>query len=79
MSFLRPLEGLIGMFQCLFGMFVSGLVIFFPVVRSGGTVRVCGKFVELGSSLMRVIWHSVSHPQGATSSWNHPISQTVQY
>jgi hypothetical protein len=60
-------------------MLVAGLVIFFPVVRSGGTVRVCGKFVELGSSLVRVIWHSVSHPRATTPSWNHPISQTVQY
>jgi hypothetical protein len=37
-------------------MFVSGLVIFFPAVRA------CGEFVELGSSLVRVIWHGVSHP-----------------
>jgi len=42
MSFLRPLESFISMFQCLFGMFVSGPVIFFPVVRGGSTVRVCG-------------------------------------
>jgi hypothetical protein len=42
MSFLRPLESFIGMLQCLFGMFVSSLVIFFPVVRGGSTVRVCG-------------------------------------
>ena len=55
MSFLRPLESFIGMFQCLFGMFMSGLVIFLPVVRGGSTVRVCGEFVELGRSLVRVI------------------------
>jgi len=73
MSFLRPLESFIGMFQCLFGMFVSGLVIFFPVVRGGSTVRVCGKFVVLGSSSVRVIWHSVSHPRGTTPSWSYPI------
>jgi hypothetical protein len=79
MSFLRPLERFIGMFQCLFGMFVPGLVIFFPMVRGGSTVRVRGKFVELGSSLVRVIWHSVSQPRGATPSWNYPIFQTVQY
>jgi hypothetical protein len=64
MSFLRPLESFIGMFQCLFGMFMSGLVIFLPVVRGGSTVRVCGEFVELGRSLVRVIWHSVSYPRG---------------
>jgi hypothetical protein len=57
MSFLRPLESFIGMFQCLPGMLVSGLMIFFPMVRGGGTVCVCGEFVEIGSSLVRVIWH----------------------
>jgi len=40
---------------------VPGLVIFFPMVRGGSTVRVCGEFVELGSSLVRVIWHSATH------------------
>jgi hypothetical protein len=79
MSFLRPLESFIGMLQCLFGMFVSSLVIFFPVVRGGSTVRVCGEFMELGSSLVRVIWHSVSYPRGTTPSWNNPFFQTVQY
>jgi hypothetical protein len=79
MSFLRPLESFIGMFQCLFGMFVSGLVIFLPVVRSGSTVRVCGEFVELSRSLVRVIWHSVSNSRGTTPFWNYPISQAVQY
>jgi hypothetical protein len=63
MSFLRPLESFLGMFHCLLGMLVSGLVIFFPVVSGGSTVRVCGEFVELGSSYVRVIWHSVSHPR----------------
>jgi hypothetical protein len=57
MSFFRRLESLIGMFHCLLGMLVSGLVILFPVMRGGGTVRVCGEFVELGGSLVRVIWH----------------------
>jgi len=51
MSFLRPLESFIGMFQCLLGVLVSGQVIFFPVVRGGGAMRVCGVFVEFGSSL----------------------------
>jgi hypothetical protein len=50
------------MFQRLFGMLVSGLVIFFPEVRGGSTVRVCGKFVIFGSSLVRLIWHNVSYP-----------------
>lgn len=79
MSFLRPLESFISMFQCLFGMFVSSLVIFFPVVRRGSTVRVCGEFVVLRSSSVRVIWHGVSHPRWTTPSWNDPIFQTVQY
>jgi hypothetical protein len=63
MSFLRPLESFIGMFQCLLGVLVSGQVIFFPVVRGGGAVRVCGVFVEFGSSLVRVIWHCFFHPR----------------
>jgi hypothetical protein len=52
MSFLRRLESLIGMFKCLFGMLVSGLVIFFPVVHRSSTMRVGGKVVEFGSSLV---------------------------
>jgi hypothetical protein len=52
MSFLRPLRSFIRIFQRLFGKLVSSLVIFFPVVRGGSTVRVCGEFVELGSSLV---------------------------
>ena len=62
MSFLGPLESFIGMFQGLLGMLVPGLVIFFPVVCGGCTVRVRGEFVEFGSSLVRVIWHSVPVP-----------------
>ncbi len=50
------------MFHRLLGMLVPGLVIFFPVVRGGRTVRVCREFVELGGSLVRIVWHGVSHP-----------------
>ncbi len=57
MRFLRPLESFIGMFHRLLGMFVPGLMIFFPVVRGGSAVRVCGEFVEFGGSLVRFIWH----------------------
>ncbi len=57
MRFLRPLESFIGMFHRLLGMFVPRLMIFFPVVRGGSAVRVCGKFVEFGGSLVRFIWH----------------------
>ena len=59
MSFLRRLESPIGMFKRLFGMLVSGLVIFSPVVYGGGTVRMGREFVEFGSSLVRVIWHRI--------------------
>jgi len=52
MRILRPLHGLIGMFHCLLGMFVSRLMIFFPVVHSGCTVCVGCEFVKLGSSLV---------------------------
>jgi hypothetical protein len=62
MSIFRPLHSFTCMFQGLFGMLVSGLVIFFPVVRGSSSVRVCGEFMEFGSSLVRVIWHSVSIP-----------------
>ena len=61
MSFLRPLRSLIRIFQRLFGMLVSGLVVFFSVVRGGSTVRVCGKFVVFRSSMVRVNWHSASN------------------
>jgi len=44
-------------------MLVPGLVIFFPMARGGGTVRVGGEFMELGSSLVRVIRHSAAYPQ----------------
>jgi len=60
-------------------MLVSGLVIFFPVVRGGSTVRVCGEFVVRGSSSARVIWHALSSSWGGHPSWNYPILQTVQY
>jgi hypothetical protein len=60
MSFLRPLGSFIGVFQGLLGKLVSGQVILFTMVRSGGTVCVCGEFVELRSSLVRVVWHDVS-------------------
>jgi hypothetical protein len=68
MSFLRPLESLARMLQCLLGMLVSGLVIFFPVVRRSNAVCVCGEFVEFSSSLMRVIWHSVSQSPKSLAS-----------
>jgi hypothetical protein len=48
------------MFQHLFGVLLSGLVVFFSEVCRSRTVRVCGEFVELGGSLVRVIWHTIS-------------------
>ena len=63
MSFLRPLEGFIGMFHGLLGMLVPSLVIFFSVVCGGSTVRMCGEFVELGGSLVCVTWHNISQPR----------------
>lgn len=55
------------MFQRLFGMLVSSLVIFFPVVRGGDTVRMCGKVVEFGGALVRVSWHSFPALGGQSS------------
>lgn len=59
MSFLRPLGSFIGVFQGLLGKLVSGQVILFTMVSGGGTVCVCGEFVEFGSSLVGVVWHAV--------------------
>ena len=64
MRFLRPLKRLLGMFHGLPGVFVPSLVIFFPVMHGGGAVRVRSEFVELRSSLVRVIWHGASRPWG---------------
>jgi hypothetical protein len=62
MSIFRPLHGFTRMFQRLFGMLVSGLVIFFQVVRRGSSVRVGSEFVIFGSFLVGLIWHNVSYP-----------------
>jgi hypothetical protein len=62
MSVLRPLHGFTRMFQRLFGKLMSGLVIFFPMVRGGSSVGVCGEFVEFGSLFVRLTWHNVSYP-----------------
>jgi hypothetical protein len=64
MRFLRPLKRLLGMFHGFPGVLVPGLMIFFPVVRGGSTVRVRCEFVEFGCSLMRVIGHGYPRPQG---------------
>jgi hypothetical protein len=47
------------MLQRLSGMLVPGLVIFFPVVRGGSSVHVCGELVEFSSSLVRLVWHDI--------------------
>jgi hypothetical protein len=60
MSIFRPLHGFTRVFQRLSGVLVPGQVIFFSVVRGGGPVRVCGEFVEFGSSMVRVVRHKVS-------------------
>jgi len=78
MRFLRPLRSLIGIFQCLPGMFVPGQVIFFSVMRGRCTVRVRCEFVKFRCPLMRVVWHCVLPSCMASSSWSRSISQTVQ-
>jgi hypothetical protein len=52
MRFLRMLESLSGVFECLLGMFLAGLVILLAVVYCGSPVGVCGEFVKLGGPLM---------------------------
>ena len=64
-SFLRPLEGLFGMFQRLPGLLVPSEVIFFSVGYGGRAVRVRGKFMELGGSLVRIKRHAVKLPETA--------------
>jgi hypothetical protein len=59
MSFLRQLESFSSMFQRLPGMFLAGLVIFFSMMRRGRAVRVGGEFMELGGSLVRIVWHGI--------------------
>ncbi len=59
MRFLRPFKGFIRMLHRLLRVFLSGLVIFFPVVHGRSAMFVSGKFVKLGSSLMRIVWHVV--------------------
>jgi hypothetical protein len=44
-SFLRPLVCLSGVFQGLSGMFLSGFMVFFAVMRCSRTVRVGGQIV----------------------------------
>jgi hypothetical protein len=51
MSFLRPLEGFIGVFHCLLAILVAGPVVFLTV-GYGGAVRVGGKLVEFGGSFV---------------------------
>jgi len=58
MSFLRGLQGLVGVLQGLLGKLMPSQVILFPVVSGGSTVRMSSEFVELRSSLMRIIWHA---------------------
>jgi hypothetical protein len=77
MRFLRLLEGFVGVFQGLFGMLVSGLVVFFAVVRGGGAVGVGSEFVELGSSYVRFIWHGVSS-LGSFHFPSCPITDTLE-
>ena len=59
-------------------MFVPGQVIFFPVARGRGTVRVRRQFVKFRCTLVRVVWHCVSHPLSRLQLGVHSISQTVQ-
>jgi hypothetical protein len=64
MRFLRPLERLLSMLHGFPRVLVPGLMIFFPVVRGGGTVSMCSQFVEFSRSLVRVIRHDDPRPQG---------------
>jgi hypothetical protein len=59
----RLLRGFVsfgGMFHGLLGMFVASLVVTFIVMRGSGAVSVCGEIMELGRSLVRLVWHDRS-------------------
>jgi hypothetical protein len=47
------------MFHGLFGVFVPRLVIFLAMMHRGHAMSMSGKFVELRSSLVRIICHTV--------------------
>lgn len=57
MSNLRGLQSFVGMLQGLLGKLMSGQMIFFAMVRGGSAVRMGREFVELRSSLVRIVRH----------------------
>jgi hypothetical protein len=57
MCFFRPLEGSLGMLQRLPRKLVRGQVIFLVLVDRGDAVRVRGKLMEFGCSLVPVTRH----------------------
>ncbi len=56
---LGELPSLFGVFESLFRVFMASQVIFFAVMRRRCTMGMRSKFMELGRSLMRVVWHCV--------------------
>ena len=50
----------VGVLHRLAGMLVASEVILLAVMHGGGTVRVRGHFVKLGSSLVRIVVHDGS-------------------
>ena len=74
MGFLCELESLAGMFECLPGVLVSGLVIFLAMMRRGNAVRVRCEIVELRGSLMHVFWHMLFVSPGF---WNWDIYRNI--
>ncbi len=57
--FLRLLVGLGRMFHRLFGVLVSGLMIFLAVMHRGYAMSVRGKLVKLSSPLVPIICHKI--------------------
>jgi hypothetical protein len=55
--------GLIRVFQRLFRVFVRSLVIFLAMMYSRRAMSVRSEIVELGGSLMGVVWHGVPFGQ----------------
>jgi len=58
--------GLIRVFQRLFRVLVRSLVIFLAMMYSRRAMSVRSEVVELGGSLMGVVWHGVPFVQSIT-------------
>lgn len=57
MSLDRSLMSFNGELHGLLGMFVTGQMVFFPMMNSGGPMGLGRAFMKFSSSNMRFVWH----------------------